>query len=234
MLIRIVFVAVATLIVMQPAPASLFRITGELVDTDFEPVGFTLGDEFIVGTVGTFEVLVDHRDIQVVASNAGNTIPETTTIAVLLEDPWYGYEVQSASVTFNGITLTTQDLTETGPFVESGPDFAEFFVEGGTLADLAAGTIDPNGRISVNFIDSDTGAFAFIGSFSAGGDPAIFNVILPEFDIDDGNGFAADSSGGLPNSGVTNVVVTLVPEPASLALLALGGLLAVRRRQKTL
>ncbi|MEM9346775.1 MAG: hypothetical protein AAGB26_09185 [Planctomycetota bacterium] len=231
MLIRTTFAAVTTLASIQPASASLFRITGDLVDTDFGLMDFTIGDEFIVGTVGTFEVLVDERDVQVVASNPGNTIPETTTIALLLEDPWFGYEVQSASVTFNGITLTTEDLSETGPFVESGPDLAEFFVEGGTLADLAAGTLDPNGRISINFFDGDTGAFASIGNLSASGDPAIFNVILPEFDIDDGNGFAANSNGGLPNSGVTNVVVTLVPEPTSLALLGLTGLLVARPRR---
>jgi len=41
----------------------------------------------------------------------------------------------------------------------------------------------------------------------------------------------ADGNLALPNDGVTNSSITVVPEPASLGLLALGGLLTIRRRR---
>ena len=84
-------------------------------------------------------------------------------------------------------------------------------------------------NIAFSFQTTLDGGFARVGNPTSGGDPPVFNVILNQFDFSDGT----DSFGGvniLPNGGTQNVVVTLlVPEPSSLLLLAVGGVMLVSR-----
>ncbi|MEM9348045.1 MAG: PEP-CTERM sorting domain-containing protein [Planctomycetota bacterium] len=228
------FAAASILALALPASADLYRITGDFIETDFVFDNFTIVDEFIVGKVGEFELIIDDTDILTVVNNPGNETAQTTTTAALINEPWIGYSITSIMVRFNGITLSNlADVGQESVFDATGPDSAQFYVEGGSLADLASGALQAEGNIAFNlFADEDPFAFVTVGNTTSSGDPSQggpFNAIINEFNLDDGAGFVSSGANRIPGGGVQNVAVTLIPEPSSLALLGLGGLLVARR-----
>ena len=234
LLIRYV-VSIAVLAIAAPASATLYQITGDLIATGIDSSD-NPPTNFIVGKVGEFELIIDDTDIVAIVNNIGNTTPQTTTTAPLINEPWFGYNVQSVSFTSSLISFNdTADLATVGPFDATGPGEAPFYIEGGSLADLASGAISGEDNIAFSFQTTLDGGFARVGNPTSGGDPTVFNVILNQFDFSDGTDFF----GGvniLPNGGTQNVVVTLlVPEPSSFTLLmTLVGVLSPRRRYRSL
>ncbi|MEM9020894.1 MAG: PEP-CTERM sorting domain-containing protein [Planctomycetota bacterium] len=173
-----------------------FRVTGNLFDDS-------------PAQIGTFVIDIDPNGFTDLVTNADLGPSEQLEI-----EPWYGYDVLSATVTIDGFTWTTADMVlSLLPF--GGPQQAQFWIEGAPIEgldteDFGLNLEDTDNSLAVARIGNPTGDLTQVLTSEVGWDSPL-------------------SLGG--GGSYQNVIVTVVPEPTSLALLGLGGLLVARRRR---
>lgn len=173
------------------ASAGVFTITGQLLDNT--PT-----------QIGAFEILIDEADLTQTITSGDVSFP-------LQIEPWYGYDVLSASVSLDGYSWTEASASAQEPPIGPGPE-AEFWIEGVPIDQLT--TED----FMVVFDDST--ALLLLG-FGTGSDSQRIDNELHWFTP---NGNCSGNANTVFGGGYQNVNVALVPEPNALALLALGGL----------
>ncbi|MEM9348050.1 MAG: PEP-CTERM sorting domain-containing protein [Planctomycetota bacterium] len=180
------------------AAQPFYRVTGDLFDNN-------------PAQVGTFVIDIDPNGLNDLVTNADLGPSEQLEI-----EPWYGYDVLSATVTIDGFTWTTADVVlSLLPF--GGPQQAQFWIEGAPIDQLD--TED----FGLNLVDTDNSlASVLIGNPTGDLTQVLTSEVAWNSPI---------SFGSLGD--YQNVTVTLVPEPTSLALLGLGGLLVARRRHSS-
>lgn len=186
------------------AHAAVFTVAGDLFDNSSTKIG-------------EFEIQIDEADLTITMTSAHPSLA-----APLAIEPWYGYDVLSASVSLFDYSWTEASVLPTEPPVGGGPT-AEFWIEGAPIADLDTEDF-------MIFFDDDTG-YIGIGFGNGGDDQRIDNEVFWQIPTDDGppnNGSSHASSGG----GYQNVTVA-IPEPASAAMLAIGGVALLRRRRNS-
>ncbi len=133
------------------------------------------------------------------------------------------------------------------PAALAGQDFTftmDYFVPQGTTLDaLPDGSSPDLFWLQISFDGGNNGSAGFVGGGAAGSGwntitltgtlPATIGTINPLFVLADG-GFGAGTPNGTGSGTavyVDNFVLDIVPEPASLSLLGLGGLCVLRRRR---
>jgi hypothetical protein len=176
----------------QPAAAGLYRLTGDVINN---------------ATVrGSFEITIDEAsEFVLTSSNPGLSDP-------LEIDPWYGYDVTSATVTMDGFAFTEADLVQSSPTF--GGPAEDIYVEGAKIGDLETEDFLVYFEQGSNYL--------FLGFGTGSLTNVVINQVIWQTPTTSGATFE--------NDGYANIGVALIPEPASAALLALGGLALMRRR----
>ncbi len=193
------FAVVLTACVAGSTSADLFRVTGDLFDNT--PT-----------KRGSFEIVIDEADLTSTLTNAEPRLFPLET------EPWYGYDVTSATLTFDGFTLTDQtaDIVPQEPN-SLGPT-AEFYIEGAPIADLDTESFLFGLTPDLNTFPS----FILLGlSTTSDNGNGVVDFIFEQISWDTGStsGDAFASQGG----GVQNVSVTAIPEPSAFLY---GGLIS--------
>ena len=197
-----------------PAQAEVYRVTGELHETDFVSGTPTL---FLTGNVGTFELIIDEADLtHTVAAN------DPALLDPLEIEPWYGYAVTSGSVTMNGQTIVGTSFSAEPAAVHNSSLETGFYIEGVPIDQLTTQDI--------HFFVLGLGGSALIGHTTVSLNDK--NVISNQFGFFGDTPASGSSSLALPGGGIQNLQVEVVPEPASAAVfISVAGVLTLRRRR---
>lgn len=185
------------------------------VNGGFETGDFTGWTQFDTGPGS--QTIVSPGSLSGNAANLNNTSPGTANL------------IKNANIGIGIVTPNspiTIEFDAIGNFGPGGVAFAELFSElsgGGTSASVILGGAPLNGAASFgNYANGTWQSFSFnavTGPDVSGGVTVQFNAATGAF------------SGSTSQLYVDNLRVTVVPEPASLGLLALGGLTMLRRRR---
>ncbi len=189
------------------------RLPGTSYAFDFNPA-------FMSGEFA--RLITDTNDNRVISGNTGQYLPpvEKTDVFFAVGDPNEGVDPNIAGIAYTnslGIPTSTQQY---------GIDASL-----GILVTVAnnAGTLETVGSLGINILTNELGfdISGFSGTAYASLQDGPNSML---YTVDLGTG-AASSLGTIPsNDLIRDITVIPVPEPASAALVALGGLAMLRRR----
>ena len=190
------------------AQAGIYQIDGTFT-WPTNPSGTAHGQPS--SAVGTFSIVVDSTDVTVV-DNGG--------AVSLAENPWYLYDVISAIATFGDRTFLTGEVA-TSPYVIGSSVEGQFVTEG-----IPVGPSLGDFAIEWGDVNDD---FLFLGFITDQGAPGggLESVMLNDVELGD-----FDETQFFFNGQYQVTSVTLIPEPASAALLLMVGIAALARSRR--
>ena len=218
-----IFVPIVTLTTAAGLAMASHVSTFDITSGDYVLTGFAAGGFPTAGpTVGTLSNITGTYALDIPPAGTVWDIWVEGNMAFDIDEDGTADFVQSIPSTF------VETATSTGP----ATSFTDTVAVDDFTVDIGGGPVTISGLMALITIDVDGpypgGSFGAAASMSvslSGGDIMLFNSLLDALD-----------NAGLDDDMVTagfvgDFTVTLVPSPAPMALLGLGGLVAMRRRR---